>query len=648
MYIRFFNSRNRLAKIALTFLIGFLLPVYANEDAGEFDINITELTIEDILNTKIQDIINRKFMLASKKAKKISQVPTAAYILTADDIRRSGATSIPEALRLVPGVEVARLDANKWAVSIRGFNSRTANKLLVLIDGRSIYDLRFSGVVWETKDVLLEDVDRIEVIRGPGGTIWGANAVNGVINIITKSAKDTTGGLAVGGGGTEELGFKSFRYGFELSEDQFLRIYGKSIHRDAGFLEQGADDDSESTQFGFRYDGYFSEKNSVTLQGDYYDGQQGTPDSSILGDSNTSGFNLLGRWNRKQEKFGDTSLMFYFDHTELVNPLLGESRDTFNIDFQHALPVFGAHSFIWGATYRTSEDEIDNISSLLSIFPESRTDVTTSFFVQDEISLYDEKMFLTLGSKFEKNDYTGNETQPNIRFAWHINDTDVLWAAVSKAVRIPSRVEADLFIQLPIGQSFTGSRTMRAEELIAYEAGYRFSPAGKSYIDISVFNNHYSDLLSIERITIDNKMFGKTYGAEISATYIPSSKWKLISGYSFLDLDLEIEKDSLSDPNTVLLLEETDPESQFFTHLSFTPTPQYEMDFILRHVDDLVAQDVPAYTVMDLRFEYKLNDDFTISFVAQNVFDSPHPEQSEVQLSSQVEDGYYMKVLYEF
>lgn len=604
------------------------------------DIDITQLSIEDLLTLKITSV--------SKKSESISRAPAAVYVLTDEDIRRSGMTSIPEALRLVPGVQVARVDANKWAVSSRGFNARAANKLLVLIDGRNIYDFLFTGVLWETKDVMLENVERIEVIRGPGGAVWGANAVNGVINIITKSAKDTQGGLLVAGGGSEERAFGKVAHGFQAGEAGYMRVFAHAWERDAGFLASGEpDDDSRFGRAGFRYDAALTASDSITLQGDAYEGTQGTADEDMTPESETSGGNLLGRWTRSLSAGGRTSLQFYYDATELDNPVLEESRDTIDLEFTHELSQWGAHRIIYGLTYRRTSDEIGNTPQL-SLVPDRRTDRLRGAFIQDEIELSADSLYLTVGSKFEENDYTGSEAQPGIRLAWHVGDTGTLWAAVSRAVRTPSRLEDDFRIPLPGGIVLMGNRMQESEELTAHETGFRFSPAADLFLDIAAFYNDYDKLLTLEGLTAGNKSSGTTRGLEVAATYIPARNWKLAAGYSLLDMDLRLDEDSLDNPATrVTAIEGANPEHQAFVRAGTSFAGRYELDITVRYVDELPAQQVPDYTVADVRFAAHVNENLELDLVAQNLFEQHHFEQ-RTNLATEVEDGVYARLLWRY
>lgn len=623
-------------------LIYSVTTVFAAEPLASLVIDITRSSIEDLLTIKVTT--------ASKKPQSFSHTPAAVYILTSSDIRRSGATSIPEVLRLVPGVQVARVDANKWAVSIRGFNARAANKLLVLIDGRSIYDPLFTGVIWEAKDVMLEDVERIEVVRGPGGSLWGANAVNGVINIITRPAHATLGGLAAIGTGTEEKGIVNLRYGLNLTEGHALRLYTKYHQRDSSFVagDSDPDDDSRFSQFGFRYDGRLNDQDIVTLQADAFNGEQNPPNVLISPETETVGANLLGRWTRELMGGNQISLQFYYDETDYDFGILEEERQTFDIQFQHLLSQQGAHYLIWGASYRKTWDEIQN-TALLMLQPDSREDALSGVFVQDDIELLADKLILTMGTKFEFNDYTGSNTQPNIRLAWHISDSNLLWAAASKAVRTPSRLEHDIVVPFGGGLEFAGARNMQNEELTAYEIGTRFQASKTVLVDVVAFVNQYKSLLTVEGLTFANKSSGSTRGAEATVTYILSDNWKWVAGYSYLNMDLKLDADSLDNPVTrTTAIEGNNPERQAFMQLSFDPTPRHEFDIAFRYVGKLPTQMVDRYLVADLRLAVLISDNLQFSLVGQNQLESHHAEQSSSMLASEVEDGWYAKLQYAF
>jgi iron complex outermembrane receptor protein len=408
----------------------------------------------ELMGLSVEDLLNVEVISVAKKAKSLNDSPAAIFVISQDDIRRIGATSIPEALRLAPGLDVARIDSNKWAVSARGFNGRFANKLLVLIDGRSVYTRAFAGVYWENQDVMLEDVERIEVIRGPGATLWGANAVYGVINIITKHSADTQGGLLVAGVGTEEQGFGAFRYGGKLSSDTTARAYIKGFNRDENTHKLGGDagDDWNKVQGGFRMDSQLTTNDTLTLQGDVYHSSinQYTTFAQVTAPYRNSfnekidafGGNLLMRQHHTFSSTSDYSLQVFYDFYERDEVAVLESRHTLDVDFQHRFALLNWNDVVWGIAYRYSHDDVYSKEFLVTNTP-SRNDQLVSAFVQDEITLVDNYLWLTVGSKFEHNDYSGFEVQPTARLMWAPHQQHRLWAAVSRAVRTPSRVEQD-------------------------------------------------------------------------------------------------------------------------------------------------------------------------------------------------------------
>ena len=535
--------------------------------------DLTELSLEELMNIEITSV--------SKKPERLADAAAAIFVITQEDICRSGATSIPEALRMVPGINVARIDSNKWAVTSRGFNGRFANKLLVLIDGRSVYTPSFSGVHWEVQDTLMEDVDRIEVIRGPGATLWGANAVNGVINIITKHTADTQGGLITMGAGTEELGFGGVRYGTDMGETTFGRFYVKGFRRDESVHTTGenAGDDWDMLRGGFRLDSLLCDRASVTVQGDIYQGTINQTlhlptfsgpsfNKSVEDKAEFEGWNLLTRWQHTLSSTSDFTLQTYYDRTESDEFAYGDIRDTFDIDLQHQFAVYERHKVIWGLGYRYTHDDFKN-SDILRFDTVSRSDELFSAFVQDKITIMEDCLWLTIGSKFEHNDYTGYEIQPNARLFWTPHTDHKLWASVGRAVRTPSRAEDDVYfinIGFPdttippfsgVVTTFIGDRNYESEELLAYELGYRFVPESHLSLDMSIFYNDYDNLRSPEEETIeprdlmgqypyleqpvrfDNELKGKAYGLELAAVWQVADWWRWDMAYSYLRIDID-------------------------------------------------------------------------------------------------------------
>src|ERR1700731_4640181 len=379
------------------------------QDAYVSPSTLKKLSVEQLVDIDVTSV--------SKYPEKFSEAAAAVAVLTSEDIERSGVTKIPDALRLVPGLDVAQVDAHTWAISSRGFNDIFADKLLVLIDGRTVYTPLFSGVFWDVQDTLLEDIDRIEVVRGPGATLWGANAVNGVINIITKSARDTQGLLLYGGGGTEEQGFTGARYGVKINDDAFVRIYAKYFSRDSSVLPDDTDahDSWDMFRAGFRLDWDPTHQDSVTVQGDIYTGQQDevytVPTTTfpfsgkISSTDNVSGGNVLGRWSERFSADSELTVQTYYDRTVRNSAIFAENRDTGDIDVQHRFGLGERQEIIWGFGFRVTHDDVLN-SLNVALVPDSRTLKLYSAFVQDDIVIVPEQLRLTIGSKFEHNDFT--------------------------------------------------------------------------------------------------------------------------------------------------------------------------------------------------------------------------------------------------
>ena len=633
---------------------------------------LKKLSVEELLDIDVTSV--------SKYPEKLSEAAAAVAVLTQDDIHTSGFTSIPEALRLVPGLDVARVDSHTWAISSRGFNDIFANKLLVLIDGRTVYTPLFSGVFWEVQDTLLQDIDRIEVVRGPGATLWGANAVNGVINIITKSARDTQGLLISGGGGTEDRGFGSVRYGVKLDDNAFLRIYAKYFNRDSSVLpnDTEAHDAWDMYQAGFRLDWEPTKQNSFTVQGDTYTGSQDetylVPTRAppfarkIETTDDVSGGNLLGRWSHSFSVDSQLTVQAYYDRTERNSAIFGEKRDTGDIDLQHRFALGDRQDVIWGLGFRTTRDDVAN-SVNVSLRPDSRTLNLYSGFVQDEITIVPERFRLTIGSKFEHNDFTGFEIQPSARVLWTPGHSQTFWASISRAVRTPSRAESDIILNpagVPPGLiSIFGNPDMESEELLAYEFGYRIQPVNQLKFDLTAFYNDYNDLRTLEPIRpgpispsiVGNKLFGESYGTEISATAQVTSRWRLQGSYSYLDVRLHRESGS-HDISTEITTERSSPHHQFFIRSLVDLGWNVQFDSTLRYVDVLPAVNsvpirpkIPSYITLDVRLAWLPRKNLEIAIVGQNLLDDRHPEFAPTFIGTQqteVERSIYGTVVWRF
>jgi iron complex outermembrane receptor protein len=581
-------------------------------------------------------------------------------VLTQDDLRRSGVTSLPEALRLANSLEVAKENGRNWAIAARGFNITTSNKMLVLIDGRSIYTQLFSGVFWDVQDTMLEDVERIEVVRGPGGALWGANAVNGVINIITKKAADTQGGLVAAGGGSEEKGFGAVRYGGVVGGDGgdggigHYRVYAKSFDRDALQRANGQDarDPLRLTQAGFRSDWTLSPKDDVTFQGDLYGGTVG---EAIRAETDLDGGNLLGRWSRTLTGGSNLGLQMYWDRTHRRIPaLFEERRDTWDLDLQHHVDLGRRHDLVWGLGFRSTLDRVGN-SALVAFLPERRSDNLFNVFAQDELSFLEDRLRVTVGSKVEHNESTGFEIQPSLRMAWTPDDDQTLWAAVSRGVRTPTRIDEDVVFLangVPVVQ---GSRDFVSEELLAWELGYRTRLRPDLLVDISTFYNVYDNLRSQEPpatgapvpITLANHLNAETYGIEVRSNYQPFERWRLTTSYAWLGKDLRL--DPVSRDPTGGRGEGNDPPSRFSLRSNLDLPANLEFDGWLRFVDRLPAPVVPSYWELDLRLGWQPAEHLELALIGQNLLHQSHPEfGADTAIREQIERGLYGKVTWRF
>jgi iron complex outermembrane recepter protein len=651
--------------------------------AGEVA-DLTALPIEELLKIEITSV--------SRKPQALSNAAAAVFLITQEDIRLSGATSIPEVLRMVPGLEVARIDASKWAVSSRGFNGRYANKLLVLIDGRTVYNPLFSGVLWDAQDTVLEDIDRIEVIRGPGAALWGANAVNGVINIITRSAKETVGGLATGGGGTVQRGFGEARYGAKLAEETYGRVYLKYFDRGRGLDESGhpANDGWNTVRAGFRLDSRPSPRDALTFQGDLYrDGNGQTLTFPQLrppylrtfdNGGENSGANLLGRW---QHTFSDTSqgqVQIYYDRAETDDAISRTEVDTLDIDLQQRFSLGKRHEVVAGMGYRYTRDHIRN-SFAVSFAPREQTNHLFSAFLQDDITLVQDRLRFTVGSKFEVNSYTGFEVQPNARLLWTPDSSHSVWASVSRAVRTPSRGEETSRINatvvppgsplnpspLPVLVSFFGNDRFKSEELWAYEMGYRVQASSRLNVDVASFYNVYDQLRSVEPgspgvefspipphylvpLEARNLFKGHTYGVELAADWRACDRARLRLAYTYLQMNLQPK--SGSNDTTTKAEEGKNPHHQVSLRVSLDLRKDLELNLWLRWIDRLPSFGISQYTTLDARLAWKPVKNLEISLVGQNLFERRHmefkPESFVSFLPTEVERGVYGKVTWRF
>lgn len=627
------------------------------------------LAAEDLSAMDLEDLMQIEVSIVSKQSGTVGDSPAAVTVISAEDIRRSGAKSIPELLRGVPGLHVAQIDANHWSVASRGFADEFSNKLLVMVDGRPIYTPSFSGVYWNSHDLMLEDIARIEVVRGPGGTLWGANAVNGVIHVITKSAEDTQGALVAANGGSYEKLGTTARYGHALSDDAHVRVYGKYADRDDFESPMGgsADDDRESWRTGARFDWDIADGDRLTIQGDYFDGEN---DRTLLGGfpnrEKYKGGNVVTRFTHTVSETSEVSLQGFWDYFDYNQVVSRETRNTFDVELQHSFQPLARNLLVWGAGYRATADDLDP-SLAITFENESRQDDLISFFVQDELTVVPELLSFTLGTKLEHNDYTGFEYQPSGRILLTPSEHHTFWGAVSRAVRTPSRVEDNVrFFQQNGPTTFTlvtGGHDSDSEDLLAYELGFRSTPHRRVNVDVAGFYNDYERLRSVEMVgavpnspflgattnveRIDNELEGSTWGVELASTVQVLDAWQLSGSYTFTRLDLK--PTSASNDTTSEDIENRTPRHQFGIRSRVDLPWDFELDTAVFWVDRLKNQGVSSYTRVDARLAWEPTPGLELSLVGLNLAEE-HSEFGNglVTQASEVPRSVYGNVRWEF
>lgn len=617
----------------------------------------------DLTQTSLEDLMNINITSVSKKEQKTSQAPGAIFVINQDDIRRSGALNIPDLLRMVPGLDVAQIDAGKWAISARGFNGQYSNKLLVLVDGRTVYTPIFAGVFWDSQDVPLDTIERIEVIRGPGAAVWGSNAVNGVINIITQNAGDTQGGYLSGGIGNIGTGSETLRYGGKIHGLGAYRVYAEGFHYDSLPTLEGLDgkDDWRLVHGGFRADSVLSAKDSLTTEGEAYQGDAGeiatTPISLTPPETDTvtlhdaySGWNLLSRWSHTISPRSQTSLQIYFDRTNRDDTTYALGVNTFDIDFQHHVAVGTRQDVVWGVGYRVSSD--DTSPTLRIVFtPMDRNLHLFSSFVQDEITVRPERLQLSLGARVEHNDDTGFGFQPSARMVWTPDGKNMFWGAISNADRTPSRSDTDIRVNyaalpgpgnVPMLVSLFGDPNFKNEHLTAFEVGHRNSWTSTLSIDSTIFYNRYRDLVSVEpgaaRIETNpapthllvpsyfgNGLYGETHGLELFANWKVASFWTLSPGYAFFSMHLHPFAGS-QDFTDAAGTEGGTPDHQAQLRSSVTLPHNLQWNTSIYFVNRLPAVSIPSYTRVDTSLIWHAGERVSLSVEGQNLSKSLHPE----------------------
>jgi iron complex outermembrane receptor protein len=644
--------------ILLVFLLSFIAPLQScwaqAVDSQTVPGSLKQLSLEQLGDVEVTTV--------SKQPQQLQRTPAAIFVITQEDIRRSGATNIPEALRMAPGVEVARIDADHWSVAIRGFAGQFSKSLLVLIDGRSVYTPLFDGVYWDVQNVMLEDIERIEVIRGPGGTIWGANAVNGVINIITKSSKETQGALAALGGGNVDQGTGAVRYGGSDGKDFSYRIYGTGSLRGPEFHADGDPFDGfRMGQMGFRTDWKADDKNTLTVQGDIYGALSGeslqlatySPPAEIVAEdkANASGGNLLARWQHTTGEGSDIQIQTYFDRTNRQDLELGETRDTLDIDFVQHLRVHREQELTWGLGARVSPSNYIQIAPGVNFLPNKQTESIYSGFVQYELPIVRDKLMLTAGTKLEHNSFSGFDYQPSVRLLWAPTERHSFWTAVTRAVRTPSRIDDDVLFDIfventptvPVYFEILGNPHQKAEQLIGYEAGYRTQVNRNLYLDFTGFYNSYRDLQNYGPLALSeastppplrllivvpyaNGIQGSTMGGEVAPNWKVTHWWQVRGSYSFLHMGLE-DKPGYTDTGGLLASYEGSSPKHVLGFQSLINLPKhFEFDQTFRYSSELSAQGVKGYSTADVRLGWRAGEGLDFSVVGQNLLQPYHYE----------------------
>jgi iron complex outermembrane recepter protein len=607
--------------------------------------SLKKLSIEELMDLEVTSV--------SRRPEKLSETAAAVQVITSEDIRRSGATTLPEVLRLASNLHVAQVESSQWAISARGFNNTLANKMLVLIDGRSVYTPLHAGVFWEIQDLLLADIERIEVISGSGATLWGANAVNGIISITTKRAQDTPGFLVETGSGSQPRSFINFRYGGRFGSNGHYRMYGKAFGRDRTTFSNGraADDRWHLGQGGFRLDWQKSRVNKFTVQGDFYDGQlNGLNDQ----DTDVKGGNVLARWSREFSDRSDMSLQLYYDQTHRSIPAsFAEDLTTYDVDFQHRLKLGERNDLVWGFGYQQIHDEIRN-SSMLAFLPPRVTRHRYSAFLQDELALIEGRWSLTAGTKMEHNAHTGFELQPSLRTTFKIDRAQMVWGAISRALRTPSRIDTELFIPAQPPFLLTGNPDFKPERALSYELGYRTHPHERLSLSASAFSTDYTNLRSLERvnaaspfpIVVGNCLEGTSYGVELTADYQISDWWRVRGGLT--EMRIHIRPRVTSTDRTNGSGESHDPNRHFVLRSSLEPISHFQVDSTLRYVSDITNQRLPGYAELDLRLAWQPKRSLEFSITGQNLLHDRHAEFGSPATRQLIARGVYGKVVWRF
>lgn len=625
-----FLSRLGLALAALP------IPVAASSlQLASLD-NLAKLSIEDLMDIDVVTV--------SRRAEPLQHSAAAVFVLDGDAIRRSGVRTLAEALRLVPGLQVARVDSHSWAVTARGFNGTLADKLEVLMDGRSLYTPLFSGVFWYTQDTLMRDIERIEVIRGPGAALWGANAVNGVVNIVTHAAQDTLGGVATLGGGGSYRGFAEARYGAELGSKGFYRVYGKSQWHQEQLDDEGRGigDDWVHRQAGFRSDVKLSEQVSMTFQGDLYRGNLSVPGGTRK--EYHRGENLVLRINQRLAEGASTDWQLIYDRSAFNNRVnFAEKRRLLDLELKHQRQIGDRQTLVLGGGVRLSHDAVGDENPVLTDFsPRKRRDESYDFFIQDQIDILAKRLRLTLGVKLERNDYSGEEVQPSVRASYKLAARETLWGALSRAVRIPNRLDHDVSFSDGV---LLGDRRFHSEELLASEFGYRRQIYDRLSVDIAAFYNQYRELRGLSDdlsapqslpVRVDNVGRARSHGVELTSQWRARANVSVMASYRYFDLDTKAISGSRD--RAIADADANDPNHQFKTRVDWDINDRFSLFVAARWVAGLADQDVGAYAAVDMNMIWRASQELELSLRLANLNESEHREfGGPVQIRRSVE-----------
>lgn len=649
------------------------LPLSAQEELA--DIRTIQ---QQLIKLDIAELLEIEVTSVAKKTQTLAESAAAIFVITQEDIRRSAATTLPEVLRTVPGLQVARINSHAWAISARGFNSYFSSYLLVLLDGRSVYSRNFSGAFWDVLDTPLEDIERIEIIRGPGGTLWGANAINGVINIITKNAAATQGNLAVATLGTQEQTL-TLRHGGKLHEptQSDFRLHAKISQHEA-FANIPQEESWHAGQIGFRIDAHPKPSDNWTFQGKFYQNHENDMNYQTLQPSQVDiqGGHLLSRWERKFSQNANLMVQMYYDSTRRDYSTLHLRDHVFDFELQHRLTPSMHQEFLWGLGLRHYNNEIPD-SSTLKANPSQLRENLFSAFAQHDIDLSPNQLTLTLGTKLEHNNYTHLEIQPNARLLWRPNPQRSFWAALSRAVRIPSRAEHDILVQatvpparnplypMPLAFQAIGNSNLDSSSVLAYEIGFRTQLNPGLSLDIAAYFNQYQNLIILTQkpqfirdpqqlIVVNdwsNEMKGETFGFELALDWFQNEKWRLQAAYTYLQMQLHLNEDipSSNEDN-----ENQNPHHQFSLHTSTNWLNHWELDFWLRYVDDLPSEEmnyVDSYITLDARLAWKLSKHLELSLIGKNLLDKQYAEfgpEDFNPLAGEVQRNVYGQLRWQF